>query len=49
MWIRRRTWAEQIGNKVAAKLRGETLTEEEATDKKLSALAGKLNEALKGA
>lgn len=38
-----RTWAEQLDNATAAKLLGETLAEEEATDKKLSALAGKLN------
>lgn len=38
-----RTWAQQLGNTTAAKLLGETLAEEEATDKKLSALAGKLN------
>lgn len=38
-----RTWAQQLGNTKAAKLLAETLAEEEATDKKLSALAEKLN------
>ena len=37
------TWAQRLGHKTAAKLLGETLAEEEATDKKLSALAGKPN------
>ncbi len=38
-----RTWAQQLGNTSAAKLLAETLAEEEATDKKLSELAGTLN------
>ena len=38
-----RTWAEQLGNGAAAKLLGETLAEEVATDKKLNAIAVKLN------
>ena len=38
-----KTWAEQLGNSEAAKLLGETLAEETDTDKKLTALAGKLN------
>lgn len=38
-----KTWAEQLGNSKAAKLLGETLAEETETDKKLTALATKLN------
>lgn len=37
-----KTWAEQLGNPKAAKLLGETLAEETATDKKLSTLAARL-------
>lgn len=39
-----KTWAQQLGQKEAAQLLAETLAEEEATDKKLSALAAKLNQ-----
>jgi ferritin-like metal-binding protein YciE len=38
-----RTWANALGNASAAKLLGETLAEEEATDKKLTSLATRLN------
>ena len=38
-----KTWADQLGNSKAADLLGKTLAEEIETDKKLSALATKLN------